>query len=360
MDRFAALGLLGWEGLALKGGMALGALLIGWLLYLVLFSILGRLARRPDFPLNPILVAGMRPPSRLLLPLFTLLLVAPSLSLPVEFLAVGQHLFSLCFIGLSTWLFINATLAGRGIVISRYDIDARESYKARAVYTQLTILVKVVLVIAVVIALAAMLMTSTKIRAFGVSILASAGIMGIIVGFAAQRSLSTLLAGLQIAITQPIRINDVVIVEGEWGTIEEITLTYVVVKIWDLRRLIVPVNFFLEKTFQSWTRSTSNILGTVFLYVDYAAPVADIRQKLHEFLEQSQLWDREVWGLQVTNSGEHVLELRAIMSAVDAPTAWDLRCEVREKLVGFLKDTCPESLPRMRAELLTEGCKSPA
>jgi len=128
MDRFAALGLLGWEGLALKGGMALGALLIGWLLYLVLFSVLGRLARRPDFPLNPILVAGMRPPSRLLLPLFTLQLVAPSLSLPAEFLAVGQHLFSLCFIGLTTWLFINATLAGRDIVISRYDIDARESY----------------------------------------------------------------------------------------------------------------------------------------------------------------------------------------------------------------------------------------
>jgi len=186
-----------------------------------------------------------------------------------------------------------------------------------------------------------------------VSILASAGIMGIIVGFAAQRSLSTLLAGLQIAITQPIRINDVVIVEGEWGTIEEITLTYVVVKVWDLRRLIVPVTFFLEKTFQNWSRSTTNILGTVLINVDYTAPVPEIRQKLLEVLQQSQLWDREVWGLQVTGANKQVLELRALMSAVDATTCWDLRCEVREKLVAFLQESHPESLPRVREENLT-------
>ena len=354
MERFTALRLLGWEGLALNGGMALVALLFGVLLYLVLFSVLGKLARRPDFPLNAILVAGIRPPARLLLPLLTLLLVAPSLSLPTELLAVGQHLVSLCFIGLLTWLFIKAILAGRDIIISRYDIDAKESYKARSLYTQLTLMVKVILVIVVVIALATMLMSFAKIRAFGVSILASAGIMGIIVGFAAQRSLSTLLAGLQIAITQPIRINDVVIVEGEWGTIEEITLTYVVVKVWDLRRLIVPVNFFLEKTFQNWTRSTTNILGTVLFHVDYAAPVPEIRGKLLEILQQSPLWDRDVWGLQVTGSGEHALELRALMSAVDAPTAWDLRCEVREKLVAYLQQSHPESLPRTREEVIQE------
>ena len=345
----------GWEGVMVTCGVVLAALLTGLLLYLVLFSLLKRLAGQDDIPLNTTLVGSMRPPARLLLPLFALMLVAPSLSLPAELLAVAQHIFSLCLIGLITWLVINATLASRDIVISRYDIDAKESYKARAVYTQLTIIVKVILVIVIVIALAAMLMTFAKIRAIGVSILASAGIMGIIVGFAAQRSLSTLLAGLQIAITQPIRINDVVIVEGEWGTIEDITLTYVVVKIWDLRRLIVPVTYFLEKTFQNWTRSTTDLLGTVFFYVDYTAPVPQIREKLHEFLQQSPLWDREVWGLQVTNAGEHVLELRALMSAADAPTAFDLRCEVREKLVAFLKETYPESLPRVRADLLREG-----
>jgi small-conductance mechanosensitive channel len=343
----------GWEGILLTCGVVLAALLAGVLLYLMLFSVLTKLANRADFPLNPTILAPMRAPARLLLPLFALQLVAPSLSLPAELLSVAQHLFSLCLIGLITWLFINVILAGRDIIISRYDIDAKESYKARSLYTELTLMVKVVLAIVVVIALATMLMSFAKIRAFGVSILASAGIMGIIVGFAAQRSLSTLLAGLQIAITQPIRINDVVIVEGEWGTIEEITLTYVVVKVWDLRRLIVPVTFFLEKTFQNWTRSTTNILGTVLINVDYTAPVPEIREKLLEVLQQSQLWDREVWGLQVTGADKQVLELRALMSAVDATTCWDLRCEVREKLVAYLQESHPESLPRVREENLT-------
>ena len=355
MHRLARLIPGGWEGEIFSGGLALAILLIGELLYLLLFSVLTRLGSRADFPVNPILIARLKPPSRLLFPLFALLLAAPSLSLPAELLTVLQHLVSLCFIALVTWLFINAILAGRDIVISRYDIDAKDSYKARSLYTQLTLLVKVTLVVIMIIALATMLMSFAKIRAFGVSILASAGIMGIIVGFAAQRSLATLLAGLQIAITQPIKINDVVIVEGEWGTIEEITLTYVVVKIWDLRRLIVPVTYFLEKTFQNWTRSTTDILGTVMFYVDYTAPVPEIRRKLLEILQQSSLWDRQVWGLQVTNSGEHVLELRALMSAVDATTSWDLRCEVREKLIAFLRESYPESLPRTRAELLGRG-----
>lgn len=350
MNRFAAMLPGGWEEIILAGGVGLAALLTGLLLYLMLFSVLTRLAGRADFPLSPIIVARMRAPARLLLPLFALLLVVPSLSLPAQLLAVTQHLFSLCSIGLITWLFIEATLAGRDVIIGRYDIDAKESFKARSLHTQLTLMVKVVQVIVVVIALATMLMSFAKIRAFGVSILASAGIMGIIVGFAAQRSLSTLLAGVQIAITQPIRINDVVIVDGEWGTIEEITLTYVVVKVWDLRRLIVPVTFFLEKSFQNWTRSTTNILGTVLLNVDYTAAVPEIRQKLLEVLQQSQLWDKEVWGLQVTGADKQVLELRALMSAVDAPTCWDLRCEVREKLVAFLQESHPGSLPRVRLE----------
>jgi small-conductance mechanosensitive channel len=335
--------------------MVLAALLIGMLIYLVLFSVLSRLANRDNSLLNTILVDCMRAPARMLLPLFSLMLLLPSLSISVEMRDVVQHIFSLSLIVLITWLVIAITIASRDIIIRRYDIDAKDSFKARAVYTQLTMVVKVILVIIVIIALASMLMSFDKIRAIGVSLLASAGIMGIIVGFAAQRSLSTLLAGLQIAITQPIRINDVVIVEGEWGIIEEITLTYVVVKIWDLRRLIVPVTFFLEKTFQNWTRSSTNILGTVFIYVDYTAPVPEIRHKLFEFLQDSKTWDREVWCLQVTNASERVLELRALMSAVDAPTSWNLRCEMREKLVDFLKETYPESLPRTREVRYPQG-----
>ena len=340
----------GWQGLMFTCGSLFAALLAGVLLYLLLFSVLARLASSAGISLNMILVDRLRSPTRLLLPLIALMIVAPSLSFPAGLLDIMQHFFTLCLIGLITWFVITLTLASRDIIISRYDIDAKESYKARAVYTQLTMVIKVILVIVVIIAIASMLMSFDKIRSIGVSILASAGIMGIIVGFAAQRSLATLLAGLQIAITQPIRINDVVIMEGEWGTIEEITLTYVVVKIWDLRRMIVPVTFFLEKSFQNWTRSSTNILGTVFLYVDYMAPVEEIRQKLQEILRVSKTWDKDVWCLQVTNTGEHVLELRALMSAVDAPTSWNLRCEVREKLVAFLRDIYPECLPRTRNE----------
>ena len=196
-----------------------------------------------------------------------------------------------------------------------------------------------------------MLMTFESVRQLGTSILASAGIAGIVVGFAAQRSIATLLAGFQIAMTQPIRLDDVVIVENEWGRIEEITLTYVAVRIWDQRRLILPITYFIEQPFQNWTRTSADILGTVFLYVDYRAPLDAIRAELDRILQASPSWDGKVKGLQVTNAQEQTLEIRALASAADASLAWDLRCEVREKLVQFLQRHHPESLPRIRAEL---------
>ena len=210
------------------------------------------------------------------------------------------------------------------------------------------------------IAAAAMLMTFNQVRQVGVSILASAGIVGIVIGFAAQRSLGNLIAGIQIAITQPIRLDDVVIVEGEWGRIEEITLTYVVVGIWDQRRLIVPINYFIEKPFQNWTRTTAQLLGTVYLYADYTLPVERVREELHRILEASDLWDRRTWGLVVTNTSERTVELRALMSSQDSSSAWDLRCRVREKLLEFLQKNFPESLPRTRVEMDRRGTSSPA
>lgn len=196
-----------------------------------------------------------------------------------------------------------------------------------------------------------MLMTFDKVRQLGTSILASAGIIGIIVGLAAQRTIATLLAGLQIAITQPIRVDDVVIVENEWGRIEEITFTYVVVRIWDLRRLILPITYFIEKPFQNWTRVTADILGTVFIYVDYTVPVQAIREELHRILKSTDLWDGKAWGLQVTNATERTVELRALMTAPDASAAWDLRCEVREKILEFVQKKYPDGLPKVRAEI---------
>jgi small-conductance mechanosensitive channel len=176
-----------------------------------------------------------------------------------------------------------------------------------------------------------------------------------VIGFAAQKTLGNLLAGIQIAITQPIRIDDVVVVEGEWGRIEEITLTYVVVRIWDLRRLVLPIGYFLEKPFQNWTRVSADVLGTVYLVVDYTVPVDEIRAQLERIVRESNLWDRKVCGVQVTDASERGIEVRALVSAADSSKAWDLRCEVREKLIAFLQQNYPGSLPRVRAEIQGEG-----
>jgi small-conductance mechanosensitive channel len=193
-----------------------------------------------------------------------------------------------------------------------------------------------------------MLMVFDSVRQFGASILASAGIAGIVVGFAAQKSIATLLAGFQIALTQPIRVDDVVIVENEWGRIEDITLTYVVVRIWDLRRLVVPITYFIEQPFQNWTRSSADILGTVFLHVDYSMPLDALRAELTRILTASPYWDGKVNVLQVTEAREQTLQIRALASAADASLAWDLRCEIRERLVSFVQRNYPESLPRLR------------
>jgi small-conductance mechanosensitive channel len=192
--------------------------------------------------------------------------------------------------------------------------------------------------------------TFEGVRQLGTAVLASAGIAGIVIGFAAQRSLSTFVAGLQIALTQPIRVDDVVIVEGEWGWIEQITLTYVVVRIWDLRRLVLPVNYFLERPFQNWTRVTADILGTVFILADYTVPIDSLREELRRLAEASEKWDRKVCGLVVTNATDRALELRALVSAADASKSWELRCEVREGLVKYLQENHPESLPKVRLE----------
>ena len=347
----ASFNLQEWDTTLFSISFLIAALVAGVALYEALSFILTRLIRRDGSPWSAILFARLRGPARILVPLLTLMLANPFLTFPTHIHEFIQHLFSICFIAVIAWLGCEGTLAGRDIVLGRFEVGVRDNLKARVIHTQLTVLVRISLVIGVVIAGASILMTFEKIRQVGMSILASAGILGIIIGFAAQRSLATLIAGLQIALTQPIRLDDVVIVEGEWGVIEEITLTYVVVRIWDLRRLVVPVTHFLEKPFQNWTRLSANLLGTVFLYVDYMLPVDELRQALHDILHSSDNWDGQVWGLQVTNAGERTIELRALMSAADAPTTWNLRCEVREKLLAFIRENHPDYLPRVRAEL---------
>jgi small-conductance mechanosensitive channel len=221
--------------------------------------------------------------------------------------------------------------------------------------TQVRVLLRACDVLVVLFTIAAALMTFEPVRQYGVSLFASAGVAGIIAGLAARPVLSNLLAGVQLAMTQPIRIDDAVIVEGEWGTIEEITSTYVVVKCWDMRRLIVPLSHFIEKPFQNWTREGSALIGSALFYVDYRAPVGIIPDQLQKIVKTSKNWDGRVVNLQVTDAKEQSMELRAIMSAANASATFSLRCEVREKLIDFLQREHPEALPRQRSEAIVAG-----
>ncbi len=297
---------------------------------------------------------------------FALLLVLLSLWLPLFFIEVSEmatyvanKVSVVLIILLLAWMLIQFVHLVKVVVLKRYKIEAKDNLKARKVYTQFNIIERVLVFLVVLVAFSLILMSFGEIRKIGVSLIASAGLTGIVLGLAAQKVLGGILAGIQIALTQPIRYDDVVIVENEWGRIEEITLTYVVVKIWDERRLVVPTTYFIEKPFQNWTRTSASILGTVFLHTDYAVPFDALRDELTRLLEASPLWDKRVNVLQVTDAKERTVEIRALMSAEDSPTAWDLRVYVREGLITFLQENYPESLPRTRVVLNTPANAHP-
>jgi len=255
-----------------------------------------------------------------------------------------------------TWIATRLIKAGAYYLQSKLDITAADNLNVRKKLTQIKVLIALANSIIIIIAIAVGLLTFEKARTIGLSLLTSAGIIGIVVGFAAQKSLGLILAGIQIAFTQPIRIDDVIVVEGEWGRIEEITLTYVVVKIWDERRLVLPVTWFLEKPFQNWTRTNSDITGSIFLYLDYNFPVASIRAALPEMLKGNSNWDGRTWNVQVTDSTEHYKVIRILLSSADSSKNWDLKAELREKLIDFINENYPDSFAKMR---IKEGQKKP-
>ncbi|HRX10627.1 MAG TPA: mechanosensitive ion channel [Draconibacterium sp.] len=268
-----------------------------------------------------------------------------------EFNDFFKMLGSVLFIVSVALLIIAGIRTAKRIFLEQFDSTKEDNLRSRKFQTQFNILERILVFLIIIISIGLILMLFEDVRRIGISLFASAGVAGIIIGFAAQRIIATVIAGIQIAITQPIRLDDVVIIEGEWGKIEEITLTYVVVHIWDKRRLIVPTTFFFEKPFQNWTRTTSEILGTVFIYTDYNVPFDELRNELTRLLESSPLWDRKVNVLQVTNAKERTVEVRALMSAKDSGTAWDLRVFVRENLIKFLQKNYPDSLPKTRVIL---------
>lgn len=335
-----------WSVLAL-----LGVVLLALIGHRLLYFAAERIAARARGPAKAALLRLSRRPAGIALPLFAVFLVLPSLTWPQGLTATVQHLDVLSLIGVVGWLCLRLIDALVEVIDATYRVDVKDNLRARKIETQVRLLRHIAAIVIAFVAGSLMLMTFPAIRHIGITLFASAGLAGLVAGMAARSTLSNLFAGIQIALTEPIRIEDVVIVEGEWGWIEEIGTTYVVVRIWDLRRLVVPLTYFIEHPFQNWTRVTANLLGTVFVYADYTVPVEEVRAELHRILQASGMWDGKVWGLQVTDATEHTLQLRALMSSPDSSIGWDLRCHVREKLVAFLQERYPHSLPRVRAEL---------
>lgn len=279
-------------------------------------------------------------------------LALPGLPLAPRVSTLTEHGLTLALIAAVAWLLVGVSFALEDVALARLEVDVPDDLRARRVQTQVMVARRLTVVTACLLGLGIMLTTFASGRVLGTSLLASAGVLGVVVGIAARPILANLLAGLQILFSEPIRLDDVVVVEGQWGRVEEITFSYVVVHIWDDRRLILPVSYFLEQPFENWTRSSTSLLATVLLSVDFAVPVQAVREELQRILERSQLWDGQTWKLQVTDVGQGAVQLRALMSAADAKTAWDLRCEVREQLLAFLQLQHPESLPRTRVRVV--------
>jgi small-conductance mechanosensitive channel len=344
-----------WLEFGLLAGIAIVA---GLLVHTVLYRIARRLSGAFDFAGS--LVACGRRPLQLLLPLLALQIVlgqAPAELFPQ---APVRHLMNIALLATLTFLAIRLVKAVETTVIGRHPAEIADNLRARSVHTQARVLARSVMFMLGLIGTALILMTFPGIRQIGASLLASAGVAALVAGLAARPVLSNLMAGLQIALTQPLRLDDVLIVDGEWGRVEEITGTYIVVRIWDERRLVVPLEWFIQHPFQNWTRTSAQLLGSVHLWVDYAMPLAPLRAELERICQAAPEWDGRLCLLQVTDTTERAMQLRALVSAGDSSRAWDLRCRVREALISFIQAGYADCLPRLRGSWEDSGDKREA
>ncbi|RST53351.1 mechanosensitive ion channel family protein [Variovorax sp. DXTD-1] len=296
------------------------------------------------------MVINCKPVARVVLPLVALLLVFQAAPSDLRFIGSVRHFNGLLLIAATTWLAVKAISGFADGVLVQHPYDVEDNLHARRVLTQTRVLARTAMTMVLVAGGAMMLMTFPGARQVGASLLASAGVIGIVAGLAAKPVFSNLIAGLQIALAQPIRIDDVLVVEGEWGRVEEITGTFVVVKIWDDRRLILPLSYFIEKPFQNWTRSSSQLLGAVFVYADYGMPLQPLRAEVERIVKSAPEWDGRFFNLQVTDATERTMQLRVLCTAGNSSLAFDLRCKVREGLIDFMQREYPQFLPRMRIE----------
>jgi small-conductance mechanosensitive channel len=333
-----------WSIVAAVGAAALALVVIQLVHHVVL-----RLGRRS--PLWYELARHLHRPAQLLAVLIAVQAAVRGGPATGAWEPVLRHAIWLAVIGAAAWLVAALVMVLEDVALIRFRTDVPDNRQARRVHTQVVMLRRITVAVVAVLGVAVMLMTFPQVRTVGASMLASAGLAGVVAALAAQSVLGNVFAGLQLAFSDAVRLDDVVVVEGEWGRIEELTLSYVVVQIWDDRRLILPTSYFTKNPFQNWTRSQAAVLGTVELDVDWSVQVPEMREELRRFLEGHQLWDGRVCVLQVTDATGSVVRLRALTSAADAPTLWDLRCQVREHLVSWVRHRYPQALPTMRTEI---------
>jgi small-conductance mechanosensitive channel len=340
------------------------AIIVGLIIHSLVFLIIERAMPLRLAVLRQALIHRVKGPTRLIAPLIAIFAVLPALPLSDRTLQVLDYVSGLGIIALIGWACIVGLQLLEDVVTSHYRVDVRDNLRARQIKTQSQLLRRVATFVIIVVTASLMLMTIPAVAHLGVSLFASAGVAGIVIGMAARPALANLIAGVQIALTEPIRIDDVVIVEGEFGWVEEIGTSFVIVRIWDLRRMVLPLSYFIEKPFQNWTRVSADLLGTVFLYTDYRVPLEDMRAELDRILDATPLWDKKAKVIQVTDAREKTMELRVLVSAEDSSKLWDLRVLVREKLIEWLQREHPDSLPRDRQENITadrrNGGRSPA
>jgi small-conductance mechanosensitive channel len=347
----------GWiASICLYLGVLLG---ISALAYALVLFAEKQLVRRRIWPPKFSFVSRFFLSVEFLLVSIALLFLPKFVAMPTDAALAFRAFNRFALIASATWLILKVIDAITALCLRNLRVDHPDNLRERRLRTQILYLEKVVDAVLILVSIGLLLVGFERFRRIGGSLLASAGFASLIVGLAAQRSLGSLIAGMQVAFTQPIRLGDAVLVENEWGEIEEITLTYVVVRLWDLRRLVVPINYFLEKPFQNWTRTSADLVGSVSLSVDYNVPVEVMRAELSRLLSANPLWDGKVSALQMIDANEKSVTLRALMSARSAGAVWDLRCSVRESLVAFVRDHYPESLPRSRVES-PQGNPAPA
>lgn len=328
---------------------ALVAVVLALLVHRVSVSVVLRLTR--SMPVLNQTARQCRAPAQVLLPLMALQAIWQGAPDSFALIAGIRHANGLLILFTLTWMGLRAVRGVAQGIIGLYPLNVEDNLQARGIHTQTRMLARTAMLIIVVAGLALMLMTFPGARQIGASLLASAGVFGLVAGIAARPIFSNLIAGLQIALAQPFRIDDVLIIQGEWGRVEEITGTYVVLKIWDERRLIIPLQWFIEHPFQNWTRNNAQIIGTVFLWVDYRMPLAPLREAARLACEAAPEWDQRLCLLQVVDAGERSMQLRVLVTSGNSSLNWDLRCKVREALVDCMQRDWPEHLPLMRAEV---------